>query len=102
MTHDEPAGCLHPTNEGEECEICAERADARILAMKTAELRAECREAGMDPDGIVAEVDEATRKAILSVLSTRHLMREVIRRLNYDGHDLGSLTVAEIQRAVGA
>jgi cytosine/adenosine deaminase-related metal-dependent hydrolase len=30
MTHDEPAGCLHPTRPGEECSICAEREAARI------------------------------------------------------------------------
>jgi hypothetical protein len=74
--------------------------DAKILAMSTAELRAECRAEGIDPDGVVADMDAATTKALLSVLHTTDLLAELIRRLNYDGHDLDSLTIGEMRRAL--
>lgn len=100
MTNDEPHGCTHPTLPGEECVICAEREDARILAMSSERLRAECVKEGMDPDRIPAEMDAVTRKAVLSVLSTEALYNEIVRRLNYDGPDTASLTLGEIKRAV--
>jgi len=76
------------------------RDDARILAMSGTELRAECRNQGMDPDRVVAEMDAATKKAILSVLPTGSLFNELVRRLNYDGPDTASLTLGEIERAI--
>ncbi len=100
MNTEEPRGCLHPMRPGEECDICAEREDAAILAMSSNELLAECTREGLNADRIPAEMEAATRRAILSMLSTRALFNELVRRLNYDGSDIASLTLGEIDRAI--